>query len=159
MEAGYGARAVERAAELAMHFERGRDAARAVPYQQQAATNALGRYAYAQAIAHCTRGLELLQNLPDTPARAQQELGLQLALAAALMTTQGHSAPAVERAYAHAYALCEQTGDTAALFSALWGLWRIALNRPALARAREVGEQLLTVVRIPAIVNTAIAPS
>ena len=77
---GYGARAVEKAAELAVHFDRGRDAARAVPVTQQAATTALGRYAYAEAIAHCTRGLELLQTMPDTPETlAQAPAGARIA--------------------------------------------------------------------------------
>src|SRR5262249_62053035 len=40
-EAGYGAQAAEIAAELAMHFERGRDYQRAVRYLQQAAENAV----------------------------------------------------------------------------------------------------------------------
>ena len=40
-ETGYGAQAGERAAALAVHFQRGRDYARAVRYLQQAAENAL----------------------------------------------------------------------------------------------------------------------
>lgn len=147
MEVGYGARAGERAAELAMHFEHGRDIGRAVRYQQQAAAQALGRYAYAEAIAYSTRALALLQSLPDTAVRAQQELAVQLVLGTALMTTQGHAAPVVERTYTRAYALCQQAGEDTLLFPTLWGLWRVALNRPALARAQEVGEQLLALTQ------------
>src|SRR5215467_13473286 len=48
LEAGYSVQAGERAAELAVHFERGGDLLRAVWYGQQAATNVLRWAAYAE---------------------------------------------------------------------------------------------------------------
>ena len=39
------------------------------------------------------QGLEVLKTLPDTPARAQHELTLHLALGAALQMTKGFAAP------------------------------------------------------------------
>ena len=42
---------------------------------------------------HLTTGLALLATLPETPARAQQELDLQIALGPALMATKGHGGP------------------------------------------------------------------
>src|SRR6266704_2164707 len=85
VEAGYGPRAGDIAAELAMHFEQGRDARRAVTYLRQAAHTALRRYANREAIDHLTKGLALLNTLPETPERTQQELDLLLALGPALM--------------------------------------------------------------------------
>src|SRR4029077_222401 len=76
----YRERAREIAAELAMHFERGRDYTRAAKYLQQAADNAIRRFAYREAVGLSRRGLELLGRLPDTAERAQQELSLQLIL-------------------------------------------------------------------------------
>ena len=67
----------EIAAELAVHFERGRDTERAIQYLQQAGENAVRRSAYQEAISLLTKGLELLKTLPDTPERVQQELTLQ----------------------------------------------------------------------------------
>ena len=55
------------------------------------------RYAYQEASSHLRCGLTLLQTLPDTPERAQQELDLQLALGPVLMATQGLAAPEVEQ--------------------------------------------------------------
>jgi hypothetical protein len=75
-EAGYGAQAGEHAAELAEHFERGLDEARAVHYHQLAAETALRRWAYHEAIGHLTRGLVLRERLSDTPERTQKELAL-----------------------------------------------------------------------------------
>src|SRR5262245_27936985 len=98
-EAGYGARVSERAAELAMHFERGRDPGRAVRYRQQAADTALQRHAYREAIDHLTRGLALLQELPETPERTSQELALQTTLGPALIATKGQTASEVAHTY------------------------------------------------------------
>jgi len=60
LEAAYGLRAVEVAAELALHFQRGRDARRAVRYLAQAGENAVRRSAYVEAIALLNDGVELL---------------------------------------------------------------------------------------------------
>jgi predicted ATPase len=139
-EAGYGAYAGERAAVLAMHFDRGRDYPRAVRYLQQAADNALRRYAYPEATAHLRRGLEFLQHLPATPARASQELDMQMRLGSVLIATQGHAAPAVEHTYARAQELCRQVNDTPQLFHALRGLMIFYLNRAELHTAHALAE-------------------
>src|SRR5262249_48925107 len=46
----YGERSTEIAAELAMHFERGRNYRQAVNYLRQAADNAIRRFAYREAV-------------------------------------------------------------------------------------------------------------
>ena len=56
------------AAELAVHFERGRDYRRAVQYHELAAQNAMRCHAYREARSLLTKGLELLKALPDTPS-------------------------------------------------------------------------------------------
>ena len=142
LEAGYGARAAELAAELSEHFVRGRNAERAVPYLQMAGTQAVQRSAHHEAFQHFSRGLELLPALPETPARIQWELDLRIALGAVLIATKGAGAPEVERTYARARALCAQVGETPQLFSTLRGLCRFYRSRGALRTARELGEQL-----------------
>ena len=67
LEAGHGVQASAMAAELAMHFERGRDAQRAVQYLERAGERSMERSAYAEAVAHLTRGLEVLQALLRHP--------------------------------------------------------------------------------------------
>src|SRR6266508_5968754 len=73
LEAGYGDRAGEIAASLAVHFERGGEIRQAVHYWQQAGDNAAQRNAYHEAIAAIKNGLKLLATLPDTPERSQRE--------------------------------------------------------------------------------------
>jgi predicted ATPase/DNA-binding winged helix-turn-helix (wHTH) protein len=143
-ERGYGEQAREIAAELAMHFEQGRDYRRAIQYLQQAGENASRRSAYAEAINLLTKGLELLKTLPDATERTQQELSLQIALGPALMATKGYAASEVERAYGRARELCRQVGETPQLFPVLLGLWRFYNARTEYQPARALAEQLLT---------------
>jgi predicted ATPase len=96
-----------------------------------------------EAIGHLTKGLKLLKTLPDTPARTQQELTLQIALGPALMATKGYAAPEVEQAFARARELCQQIGETPQLFPVLLGLRSFYTVRGEYRIARELGEQLL----------------
>jgi predicted ATPase len=80
--------------------------------------------------------------LPESAARAPQELDLQIALGPALMATRGLAAPEVEQTYARARELCRQVGETPQLFPTLGGLWSFYYGRGALPTAREIGEQL-----------------
>jgi predicted ATPase len=146
-EIGYGEQARAHAAELAMHFERAQDAPRAVRYVQQAAESVMQRHAFQEAGDYLRRGLALLSAMPETPARVQQELELQLALGPALIATKGSAAPEVEQIYARARTLCAEVGETPQLFQALRGLWSFHFDRGSLPVARELGEQLLDLAR------------
>jgi DNA-binding winged helix-turn-helix (wHTH) protein/tetratricopeptide (TPR) repeat protein len=142
-EAGYGPQAREIAAELAVHFERGGDAGRAVRYLQHAADTALRRSAHADAITHLTRALALLAALPETPERLRHELVLQATLGPALMAVKGYAAPDVAHAYARAHKLCQQVGDTPQLFPVLLGLCTFYQERAELQTARGLAAHLL----------------
>jgi predicted ATPase/DNA-binding winged helix-turn-helix (wHTH) protein len=147
LEVGYGVQAREIAAELAAHFVRGGDAPRTVQYLRYAGENAWQRSAPQEAITHLTKGLEVLQTLPATPAHLEHELMLLTALGPTLITTLGAATPDVERVYARARVLCGQVGDTPQLFPVLWGLWRFYHNRGELQAARQLGEQMLTLAQ------------
>jgi predicted ATPase len=74
LEAAFATQAEDIAAELAAHFERGREHGRAVSYLEQAARKVLRRSAPQQAVRHLERALEMLGAQPDTTERAGQEL-------------------------------------------------------------------------------------
>src|SRR5262245_31161125 len=142
-----GERSGEIAAELAMHFEQGRDFDRAAHYLQQAADNAYRRFAHQEAVMLARRGLELLKNLPETIERARQELTLQIALCMALQITQGYGAATVEQTYKRAIELCLQSGENLKLFSVLAGLVLVYMFRAELKTAREICEQMLSIAQ------------
>jgi DNA-binding winged helix-turn-helix (wHTH) protein len=85
LERAHGARAGEIAGELAMHFEHGRDFARAVHYRRHAAEMALRQHGYREAVDHAKHGLGMLAALPESPERNRQEIEIQTVLGAATL--------------------------------------------------------------------------
>ena len=114
---------------VAHHYTEAGCPAQAIPYWQRAGQQALQRSANLEAVQHLTTALELLATLPETPARAQQELDLQIALGPALMATKGPAAPEVEQTYARARALCAAGGRDAPALSDPAGLMAV-LSQP-----------------------------
>ena len=146
----YGERTREIATELAMHFERGRDYEQAAKYFQQAADNAIRRFAYREAVGLSRRGLELLGRLPDTVERARQELCLHLTLGVPLVAIEGQAAPDVGNVYRRARELCQQLGDSPEVSEVLWGLRSFHTLRAEIETAREIGEEFLRLAeRLP----------
>jgi class 3 adenylate cyclase/tetratricopeptide (TPR) repeat protein len=132
---------------LAHHYAEAGLIDQAVVYWQRAGERAVERSAPVEAIAHLSRGLEQLKTLPDTPARAQQELTLRLILGTALRVTKGYGALEVEMTYTRALELCQQVGATPQHFRALSGLVRCYATQIKLQMARALGEQCLSLAR------------
>ena len=132
---------------LAHHYTAAGLSVQAVPYWQQAGQRAIERSANVEAMGHLTRGLELLQSLPVTPARTQQELMLHITLGVPLIHIKGYAAPEVESTYTRARELCQHVGETPQLFSTLWGLWLFYVCAGGHETARELGEQLLSLAQ------------
>jgi predicted ATPase len=128
---------------LAHHYTEAGCKEQAVDYWQRAGQHASERSAYVEAIHHLTKGLDVLQTLPETSARARQELMLHLTLGPAFLASRGYSAAEVEQVYTRARALCQQLGEIAQLFPVLGGLWQFYLSRAHIQTARELAEQLL----------------
>jgi predicted ATPase len=128
---------------LAHHYTEADLREQAIVAWQRAGLQALQRSAHAEAIAHLTKGLALLQTLPITAERLQQELELHTALGPALMVTMGHAAPEVAQVYTRARELCQQVGDTPQLFTVLWGLWRFYAQCGKLHTGQEMGAEFL----------------
>jgi predicted ATPase len=128
---------------LAHHYTEAGLGARAIPYWHRAGQRASERSAHLEAIAHLTRGLELVAILPAGTEHIPQELELQAALAVSLMATQGFAAPEVGRAYARLRELCGHAGETAQVGDAVAGLCVYHIVRAEFVPAHELGEELL----------------
>jgi hypothetical protein len=112
----YGEQTSDIAAELAIHFEQGRNAYKAIRYLQQAGQRAVERSANSEAMAYFSKGLAWLKTLPDSSQRTQHELSLQLAMGVPLVATKGVYCP---RGRNHIHTSC-RTGTAACRpFSAL----------------------------------------
>jgi DNA-binding SARP family transcriptional activator len=108
LDAAYGARASEIAAELAEHLVEGGDAGRAVVALRLAGEQALHRLAPREAFEHLQRGLQMLDGLDDGPDRWTQEFALQSMLGAVLIATRGWSSTDAEAAFLQARQLAEK---------------------------------------------------
>ncbi|HZA67530.1 MAG TPA: AAA family ATPase, partial [Geminicoccaceae bacterium] len=128
---------------LARHLTEAGLPVRAIPYWRRAGELAAGRSANVEAIAHLSKGLELIGTLPAAPERFDEELALRLAIGGPLMATKGYAAPEVERTYSRAWALCKQLSRSAELFPVLRGLWNCHLLRGELQQAHELSERLV----------------
>lgn len=146
-ELAYGQRVNEIAAEFALHFEKGYLYQKAVDYCQLASGAALERYARHEAAAFLTKGLQLLQRLPDSPDRRQQELEFNVTHGTVLIGAKGYAAPETERAYRRAWELCQQLGDTPQRFPVLDGLRHYYSMRGEQRIAYRIEEQLLTLAQ------------
>ena len=132
---------------LAHHYTEASLREQAIGYWQRAGERAIQRSAYAEAIAHLTKGLNLLQSLSPIPERLQQELVLQTTLGSALVVAKGQGAPEVGQVYARARELCRQVGETPQLFPILFGLWRFYLVRAQYQTAQELAVQCLSLAQ------------
>jgi tetratricopeptide (TPR) repeat protein len=147
-EAAYGERTREVAAELAGHFEQGREYAKAVQYRRQAGEAAARSGGPQEALSHLKRGLELLTLLPDSPERIQHEVRLQLALTNPLYAIGGRTAlEEMEYAYLRAYELCQRLGEPPQLASVLFGLCMVYELRGEVQKGLNLAEQLLTLAQ------------
>jgi predicted ATPase len=116
---------------LAHHYTEAGLAAPAVTYWQRAGERSNARSAYGEAVAHFTKGLAVLQTLPDTVERSEHELALQLMLGPAMGRTKGYASPETGGAFARAWELGQQVGKPPQLLVALGGLyecWVVSLS-------------------------------
>jgi class 3 adenylate cyclase/predicted ATPase len=118
----------------------------AVSYWHKAGLRANYRSATAEAIAHFTKGLELLARLPETPARGGREIDLQIALGNPLTAAKGHGSAEAMDAYTRAHELCNKLGgETSQFFPALRGMWTGYRARGQMRTARDLADQLTAI--------------
>ncbi len=146
LEGLYEERAAEISLPLARHFELGEEIDKAVEYLLQAGQRALHLAAAEEALRLLTRGLTLLQRRAKSPARAQQQAELQLALGNALLVKEW-SGPERARAAERAYDLCRRTGDPDQVARSLLMLADVNLARGQLDQVAAASAQLLALAQ------------
>lgn len=125
--AGYGQRSAEVSAELARHFEQGRDYRAAVAQHGAAAMTAVSRSAYPEVQGHAARGLALLEHIAGEAERSSLELPLRRAEVVAAAATWGWRNPGARHHCQRLRHLATEHGDTSALLAALLGLYNTAM--------------------------------
>ncbi|HUA35506.1 MAG TPA: AAA family ATPase [Candidatus Binataceae bacterium] len=123
--------------ELAHHYSRSGNSAKALDYLESAGLRAVGRLAYGEATRNLTAALELLELTPSSPERDRREFALQTNLGPALMAAKGWAAPETERAYLRAERLAETGATPEQQFALLVGLFGLLYVGGNLSEARE----------------------
>jgi predicted ATPase len=128
---------------LAHHFTEAQVPAKAVENWARAGERGQQRGAVLEAINHYRLGLDLLQSLPETRERDDQEIRMNVGLGMALERTKGSGAPQVDSHFERAQRLCQQTGNPSQLFTALYGRYRCWQLQGQHGRSLELAKELL----------------
>jgi predicted ATPase len=91
--------------------------------------------------------LALLESEPPSGERSRREIELWIGLGTAAMAARGWGTPEAEAAYSRARELCDQLGESPALFPAIWGLWLFYWGRGPLTTAQVLVQDLLGLAR------------
>ena len=113
---------------VAYHWTAAGNAERASAGWLEAGKRASERSEYREAIAHLRTGMALVPQVGDSARRCEIEIALLLALAPALITTEGGGTPEVGAMYARALELCNDIPSCGTHFVAHWGWWRASMD-------------------------------
>ncbi len=115
----YGEQNEEVSVQLARHFQEAGVLDKAVEYLHKAGKRAVHLSANEEAIVHYSKALELLEKLPETPERVQNEVALQLDFVVPVAAKKGYGAPEIRHAIFRARELCDQIDEIPLLFTSL----------------------------------------
>ncbi len=130
-------------AELAHHYSRSANRAKALEFLHHAGEQAIRRGSFSEAESYFTTALELVPAMPDSPERDARELRLRSSFAQALGFTKGVGAPEVLETNSRARALAEKTGNLPELVQQLWVAARYAYARGDYFSAAALAAQVL----------------
>jgi len=143
MELLFANRLDDVSASIALHFDRGGQPARAVPFLERAAAVATRVSASEEAIRCLTHALSLVQMLPPGRDRDGQELALRSSLSIALNSGRGYAAPEVEQNLDRVFMLSLADGRGEVPVRWLWVAFTLRFMLGDLKATREVSERAL----------------
>ncbi len=134
----------DHAAELAYHYARGGNPAKAVEYCTRAIVRFADLGSNAEVLAQFESGLELLQQLPDDVGRAELELDLRNASGGTLGDSKGYASPESAQSSSRAMLLGRRPGISwHRTWHALYQDLFVNLTRPDLRKACELAAELV----------------
>ncbi len=129
---------------LAQHYTEAALAAPAGFYWHKAGQRAARSSANREAVAHLSKGLELIGTLPETVERCALELVLRTTLGPVLIATKGYAAPEVGAVYDRARELCQRAENSSQLPIVIFGLFAFYLVRADHEKAFTLAKHLLS---------------
>ena len=111
---------------LANHLSAGGSYEEAARLWLQAGRISLAQSAIVEAVHHLRRGVEALDQLPETSEVQALRLQLLIRLGPALIALHGPGSSEVEEIYAKGYELCRSLPESEDHFPVYWGWWRLS---------------------------------
>ncbi|MEJ2122014.1 MAG: AAA family ATPase, partial [Alphaproteobacteria bacterium] len=130
---------------LAHHLTEAGETAEAIERWRQAGEKAVRRAANREACDHFMRGLALLPDLEEGPARQEKEVALRIGYGVPLLSTVGAMAEETMENYTRAVELCQALGDNRGLFAAYFGQWIVSHLRTDLPGMNQTAIQMVRI--------------
>jgi adenylate cyclase len=137
----------DRLADIAYHYERGGNRAKAIDYLTRAGVQIAQRSASPEAMQHFRRAADILKEMLAGQSRDSRELELQMAIGHTASAYQGEGSADAGKAFARAVELAIAQDDTQQKVRALRDLGGYHSARGDLRRASEVSQKLQECVR------------
>ncbi len=135
------------AVQLALHFQIARLDDKVIHYLQLASERAMQLSAYHEAVNHASHALELIENIPESTRRDEQELALCLTLGIAYTGAKGGQLSEVRNTYNRARKLCEKLDKKFELVQVLGGLTIFNYVRGKHHKAHELASEALDLAK------------
>ena len=132
---------------VAQHYTEADCKEQATAYWYEAGRQANARFAIREAVAHFTKGIQLLAALPENQARDRRELEFQLALLVPLIAMYGFGSDQVEGCAGRAKDLGDRCGDAQRRFVARRFVWNSCLLRRPLPQTVALARSLMDFAR------------
>ena len=145
LETLYASSLDDHLAELAHHYSRGNNPAKAVDYLGRAAQQAVSRSVFNEALAHARTGVATIPALPASAERGRWEFELLSTLVRAATAVKGWGSPQTAQGSRRMLEIARESGDDEALRAALQGMWIDHLIAARHHEAAETARQLLAV--------------
>ncbi len=142
LEAMYAQQIEEHVPDLAYHFSLSANLDKAITYLVRAAEQAHGQSGYEETIERLSKAIELLTQLPESPARDAREVKIRVFLGQTLGVARGFSTPALAEHIARIEEL-SCISDPESRYPLLFSRWNVAFSRGDIRRAEELAVELL----------------
>jgi class 3 adenylate cyclase len=132
---------------LARHLTEAGVTDEAIASWSKAGQQAVGRFANKEAEAHLTKAIELLQTLPESRSRNEQEVELRLALGVTLIRLHGAGSAEVETCAKRSRELSDGLNNPSTRFAAFRLMWQSCIMRQPVPRAIGLARELMALAR------------
>ena len=126
---------------VAHHFTEAKLVPQAIDYWEKAATRAIERSTYAEAVGHLKKAIALVADMPPGHAQAI-EFRLQMSLGKVYRAAKGSGSVETEAAYRRAHDLSKALSDPEQRLPVLYGLYISTFNQPNLSAARALASEI-----------------